>query len=234
LYDKDAQGKYSLNDLKQQFSYKIRNLGILAYRYIELKDSRDFEENNDYHINQINAYRPRELETPKSLRVRGIKVKFAGFSELYPVSQQIADQKVDYWKAHWEADALKKRAPLSLDASRIRNEGRKLGQQELVMKLAKVFQAGAENRQALALRLFQTLEDASVNPATRLLLPDATISLMSQVSIWLQESSSSVNPQEEIVESVDTAQTDDIEAVENEEDNVDESISTADDGESDE
>jgi hypothetical protein len=187
LYQPGVQDEYPLQGLKTDFARRVRNLGVLAYRFIERSDGELIAKGQTWDENQLLYYPEQELRQPKVLRVRGIKIITAGFTELKPVNRLIYQQRLDNWRARWERDAVYSRVHYDLEAMRVLNQARVQGQRDLAITLAKIFQTSEHAQEALALRVFQALESAATNPATRQLLPDATVNLIARISDLLLE-----------------------------------------------
>ena len=78
-----------------------------------------------------------------------------------------------------------KRVPYDFEALKILKKARIQGQRELAQSLADILRAAPSPHDDLALRVYQALQDAAANPATRKLLPDSTIHLMDLLSTLL-------------------------------------------------
>jgi hypothetical protein len=99
----------------------------------------------------------------------------------------IYQQRLDNWRARWERDAVYSRVHYDLEAMRVLNRARVQGQRDLAITLATIFQSSEHSQEALALRVYQALEAAATNPATKELLPEATVNLMGRISDLLME-----------------------------------------------
>jgi hypothetical protein len=120
------------------------------------------------------------------LRERGIKVITTGFSNPTP-SDEILQQRLAAWRAHWEQEREIISASRELEAARIRNRARALAQREMTFALGKIFEHGEVTDEVLAIRVLQALESAAADPKTREFLPSDTINLMNQIHRWLLE-----------------------------------------------
>lgn len=182
LYQPGELGEYPLQDLKTDFTHRVRNLGVLAYQFIERADGEMIAKGQNWNEDQLYFYPEQEVQQPKVLRVRGVKIIAAGFTELKPENPLIYQQRLDNWRAGWERDAVENRVKYDLEAMRVLNRARVQGQRDLAFTLAKIFQTSEHAQEAMALRVFQALEAAATNPATRQLLPEATVNLMAKIN----------------------------------------------------
>jgi hypothetical protein len=82
------------------------------------------------------------------------------------------------------------------NAMRIRNKARAQAQLEMATLLRKAFKMASQSKEALAAHLFQTLEDAATDPATRLLLPGDTIAMLRTLRAWLLPGEENLPPWE--------------------------------------
>jgi hypothetical protein len=183
LYQPNDAGQFNLPKLKGMMRIKMRNQGILAFRFIDHFDSRSLEENTQIPLNNLIHYNVQELKTPKVLRARGIKVIAAGFPDLFPTSRKIPEQLVETWQAIWQQRALETRAERQLQATRIINRARAQAQHEMAFTLARILRS-ARSDEALAIRVFQALESTARNENTRQFLPRDTIALLQSFKQW--------------------------------------------------
>ncbi|MGD9091748.1 MAG: hypothetical protein PVF74_02795, partial [Anaerolineales bacterium] len=187
LFQPGQQDEYPLQGLKVDFARRVRNLGVLAYQFIERSDGELIAKGQSWDEKELLFYPDQELRQPQVLRVRGIKIITAGFTELKPVNRMIYQQRLDNWRARWERDAVYSRVHYDLEAMRVLNRARVQGQRDLAITLATIFQSSEHSQEALALRVYQALEAAATNPATKELLPEATVNLMGRISDLLME-----------------------------------------------
>jgi hypothetical protein len=185
LYFPADQSKFPLQDLKSNFALKMRHQGILAFQFYERKDSIPFMAGQEWLENRYIIYPIQELHTPKVLRVRGIKVIHAGFSDLTPVNPGVRDQLMDNWSAYWENEAEFTRVEHELVKTRIINKARIQAQINLKDQLLNLLETSRLADDALALRMLQALESAAADPKTRQFLPAETISMLRSIWEWL-------------------------------------------------
>ena len=187
IYTPGAPGEpFPLRGLQYRFRLAVRNQGILGFQYIE--DARGLElQAGIYPLNRIHRTEARLLTTSKVLRDRGIKVIFAGFGDLVPVSNAIYKQRLDSWRSTWERDTEVVRASADLEAMRIQTHARAESQREMGRLLARILQPRRMRREALVLRVLQAIENAAVDGRTRQLLPGETLTVLKTVRDWFRE-----------------------------------------------
>ena len=183
LYDEILEptqsGKFPFKDLKNQLRNRMVNQGILAFKFIEMKDGSAMEEGQEWYENRVDKYPVQELKARKVLRSRGIKVIFAGVSELQPVIDDVQEYYMyEHWRAPWQKEAVITQADHELQAMRLKNLARAQAQQDMAFTLAKILQSHEHSREALAVRVYQALETVAANPNTQRLLPRDTIYIM--------------------------------------------------------
>jgi len=153
---------------------RLRNMGVLAYQYVENLDGSPITVGQTWNRNQLYALPVQEFRPPKPLRARGIRIRFSGFTELIPRSRAVSHQLIDYWRSEWQKDATIIEADHDLQAMRIRNLARKQAQSDLVNTLSMILSDSSYTQEALTLRVLQALETAAADPETRRLLPRDT------------------------------------------------------------
>jgi hypothetical protein len=189
LYKPSKPEEFDLTTFKTNYIRRMKNLGVLSYRVVLHKRMRFLEEGE--HWDQLNAKDElylspvQELQNPKVLRKRGIKIVHAGFSELRPVSEIVQEKRYDYWSAQWEREGIEIEARYDFEATRIRNQARANAQREMVTQFSEIFNSDTLSSEAMALRIFQALESAAADPSTRALLPDETIDVLLELEKWL-------------------------------------------------
>jgi hypothetical protein len=181
LYISEDPEKYPLKDFKRELFTQVRNTGMLAYRAIALQNGRFIEAGRAYSTNELIFYPPRHLVRLDVLRYRGIKVISANISELEPKEDTVREQLMNSWLSTKQKEADLKSADYNLEISRVKNQARVRAQQSMIYHLTQLLENQEYPREALALLIYQELEAAAANPATRKLLPADTLSLLTGI-----------------------------------------------------
>jgi hypothetical protein len=176
----------TITAVRGKLSARMRNSGMLSCRPLFHVSGAPLEEGQRYRAQDlltVPASQALLLKSPKVLRDRGIRVMASGFGDLR-VDERIYKQRLNLWSAGWERETEETTAGLDLESIRARTRARIQAQQEFVQRLVQTFQAQT-TREILALRVLQALETAAADPKTRQLLPEDTITLLSNIHDWL-------------------------------------------------
>jgi hypothetical protein len=172
--------------LKARFLARVRNQGALSYQFIACPDGGPVLEGMVYDENNFIVFPALPLKTPKILRSRGIKIVRAIFSEPKPVEKQaVRDALLDHWASRWEKAADYTTAEFDLQARRVHTVARKQSQDEILTRLTQIMGSSTHAEEALALRVFQELENISLDPSTRKVLTPATTEFLRNIHNWL-------------------------------------------------
>lgn len=185
LYLPSEPEKYPLADFRKKFSTIVRNMGVLGYQIVMRKDGRPLADGGILRDGEVLFSEPKRFQNPAILRDRGIKMLSVSFSDLLPVHAVVREQLFENWRAHWQRETQKTLADHELRAARIHNHERSRTQQDMIYSLLKIFKEERFTDEALAIRLYQALEAASVNPSTQRLLPADTVEMLAQLRQWL-------------------------------------------------
>ncbi|MFZ6031274.1 MAG: hypothetical protein ACOYYS_26490 [Chloroflexota bacterium] len=170
---------------KAQYSRAVRHQGVLAYRLIRRRDGEDPRVGDILTPDTYRLDHPvLELRNPKVLRDRGIKVIAAAFSELRISDPEIRQQRLDNWMAHWQSTTEETMSEFEIDIMRSRAQARAKAQRELIQNLSNIF-SQPYTKEAMAVRIFQSLESAAADPETRRLLPQDTLAFIQNLRGWL-------------------------------------------------
>ena len=185
LYLPDDPDHFPLEEFQMDFSKKVRNQGILSYRFVERLDGQLIEVGQIWNEEELDISPSQNFRRQKILRDRGIKVLSASFSQLEP-NAEVKEQILDYWKARWEKHNEIIKAENELEAMRIQNRARAIAQKELAASFVQIFDENDPlSNEILAFKIMQTLEVAATDPATRKLLPRETINMLWDLRQWL-------------------------------------------------
>lgn len=186
LYLPDKPEEFPLfTKIKPEFSRRIRNAGVLSFRFVRRRGGQALKKGDVWDVGQLRFSPVQELQGPKVLRRRGIKILSAGFSEIRPSDEAVRQQRLDNWRARWQREIDTTRASRDLEVSRIRSRARADTLRQMTYTLSQIFQQSQYSKQAMAVRLFQALETAATDPATRQLLPRETIGILRSLGHWL-------------------------------------------------
>lgn len=176
LYKPEDPQVLHLYELREQLSTRMRNLGVLGYCFVQRKDGLPIQPGQLWDEESIALQPNRIFRTPKILRRRGIKVLSAGFSEMKPDNDLVRKKLFDYWSSRWQQNTELIRADYGLQAVRIRDKARIDAQRDMASLLTRILSEAPE--EALALRVFQALENAAADPVTRQFLPADTVNML--------------------------------------------------------
>jgi len=180
LYSLDSpeQECYLYDNFKPAINRKVKNLGVLAYQFVQRKDGNPPVEGTIFNTGEYRIWDVQELHNPKPLRDRGINVFDVGFSDFKPIDNAIPDQRFESWRSRWQKKAELTSADYDLEVMRIRNHSRAQAQREIIYNLSQIFKMPGYTQEAMAIRMFQALESAAANPATNRLLPRDTVEML--------------------------------------------------------
>ncbi|HMZ43670.1 MAG TPA: hypothetical protein PLI15_11475 [Anaerolineales bacterium] len=185
LYKPEEPNEFPMGDFKRKFGRMVTNQGMLGYQVVMLADETPIKDAQFVNEADLKFSPPLRFKGPAILRDRGIKVLSAGFGDLVPVNEDVRAQLFENWRAHWQQEAQKTLANHELRAMRIHNHERSRTQQDMIYSLSRIFHENQYTEEALALRLYQALEAAAINPATQRLLPADTVQMLSNLRHWL-------------------------------------------------
>jgi len=185
LYKPEEPNDFPLGGFKGKFGRMVTNQGMLGYQVVMLADETPIRDAMVVNDADLKFSPPLRFKSPAILRDRGIKVLGAGFGDLVPVNEDVRAQLFENWRAHWQQEAQKTLASHELRAMRIHNHERSRTQQDMIYSLSRIFHENQYTEEALALRLYQALEAAAINPATQRLLPADTVQMLSNLRHWL-------------------------------------------------
>jgi len=186
LYKPKDPVEYPLQILKNNFSKTVRNLGVLSYHYIERRDWKQFTLGQHVDESQLTRFPAQTLRQPKVLRARGIKVLFASFAELKPVDEGVYQQRLEDWRSQWERKATEALTDYDMESSRIMNASRAQAQFEIAQFYTRMLNDPNLSVEAATYRVFQAMEAAANDPATRQMLREETLRLLEVLRNWFE------------------------------------------------
>lgn len=167
---------FSIQELRNELNARMRNLGVLGYQFVRRKDGLAIQAGQIWDEPELDLMPNRYFRTPKILRRRGIQILSASFSELKPDNEMVRKKLFDFWSSRWQQNTELIRADYGLQAVRIRDKARIDAQRDMATLLSVILTEAPE--EALALRVFQALENAAADPVTRQFLPADTINML--------------------------------------------------------
>ncbi|MCI0553935.1 MAG: hypothetical protein L0287_23555, partial [Anaerolineae bacterium] len=190
-----------MEEFKPEFSRHVKYEGVLSYQLarpagllprqgmnwnIALDEKPLYLKLGEkYSLDTLEFSAAYPLMGLRSLRDRGIKVVFAGFSEL-KMPHTIREKLVERWKARWEREIQVVLARQEREAMQIISSARARAQRENAYFLSNLFKEEKYSTEALALLLFQSLELAATdlkNP--RDLPPKEVLAMLQNLHNWL-------------------------------------------------
>ncbi len=200
IAEEDYDTLYQFNDPAQfplyervmpEFKSFMRNQGVLSYQFIIWKNGNPIKEGETWLKRDIDFFQPQELKNSKVLRNRGIRVLGSGFSEFTPKHPGVREQLVDHWRARWENEANEIASKAEMEAINIVAQAKRIAYREIIGNLELAYTGESVPKDALALRLFQVLEQAIMDPKTQALLPKDGISMLVELRNYLTPSKNS-------------------------------------------
>lgn len=185
IYRGQDPNRFPLPDIKARLRRALRSNGILSYRVISHRENGPLEEGRIYDPKMLLVSSIHPLKNSKVLRDRGIKIISSSFGDLTPVSPVVWEQRIDNWSAPWMREMATVRAESDLEVRRIRAQARAQAQRQLFHSLTRLFEDTNLTEEALAIRVYQSLEQAAASPLTRQLLPSDAVDMMRNIHYWL-------------------------------------------------
>jgi regulator of protease activity HflC (stomatin/prohibitin superfamily) len=125
----------------------------------------------------------------------GIHVVFAGLGNIKVQDEEVIEQRVQSWAAHWERRRLEREAQGDAQAMRLIQEARAEAQRQMIRAIIEAFQQLADTRTRIpthivALRFIDILEDLAVSPAEQGQLPRNVQGLLGQLRALTEQTPS--------------------------------------------
>lgn len=196
----EAEDAEFLKIFKANLSFKMRCMGLISYKLVTLKpldteqpsghiDWRDSMIDEDYFEKPENVgysmSEPQPLTSSKVIRDHGIRVIAAGFTQII-TPPDIRRQVVEAWKARSEREINITLAKHERDAMQVINNARTQVQRDNAYHLSNLFKEQKHSKEALALFLFQALENIATDPKSHGdLPPKEVLSMLQNLHRWL-------------------------------------------------
>lgn len=211
LFKMNQPDIHPLREFKENFGRKVKFQGILSYKLIKPTENNTPNQDQDkwnatpfkedeigfvqsdkkrprkiWQSSNLIRSLPRNFFASKILRDRGIKIIAVGFPEFRPARKEIKDKLIENWKARWDRDIQITEAEHALEAMRAKNRARSTTQREMTYTMSNLFSSSPHSKEALALRIFQALEEAATNPLRKNdLTPKEVLSMLQNLHRWL-------------------------------------------------
>jgi hypothetical protein len=193
-----------LKTLKAELSFRMRCQGLLAYKLLKVRAPGDKEaagriprdedfldeqylqdDEKAYPSDGFSVSVPYALTSSKVIRDRGIKIIAAGFTQIIS-PPEVRRQVIENWKARSEREIDITLAKYERDAMQVINNARTQTQRENAYHLSGIFNRGEHSDEALALLIFQALENIATNPRSRKDIPPREIlGMLQNLHRWL-------------------------------------------------
>jgi len=172
-YD-DQDGRVSnLQKFSGRFARHVRNKGVLAYQIGQRVTFREFR------ISPMQI-----LHSPQSLRLRGIKVVSASFSDLKP-QEEVLLSRLNEWRANLMDDQKIGRGVRELEMARVIEQARRNEAEEFVQRMWRsLHMQRAQRRGVLLSRMLKNLEELAHEPQVLRLLPQETLNYLRDLRMW--------------------------------------------------
>lgn len=177
----NPDGGSRLQEFKNRVNTAVRNQSVLTYRIVLHKSGQPLEANHTYPAEDLLVSPVRAFTTPKVLRERGIMNIYSAFTTVTPCLTAIYEQRLDNWQARLERETNLVTARRELEVRNIYSRARMQAQQELSTALNDILKDRQYSEEAMALLVFQALEEYAHNPQTRQRLPNEIITLLRNV-----------------------------------------------------
>ncbi len=184
LFQPESASDFPLGKVRGMFMKLVRNQGMMSFQVVRRKGGGFLTKDYLWNPEELEILPPRNFETPKMLRARGLVVIAAGFSE-FKISDRVKDGLLDYWRSSWKREKEETLAQQELNALRVVSAERAKVQRDMAYTFAKLMQSSEYSREALAWNVYQSLEAIAADPETRKLLPDTTRATMENLRNWL-------------------------------------------------
>lgn len=184
LYLPDNAERFPLvQELKPRLGRTVRYMGVISYQFLQRLDDQPLEVGQKVDHRQFRIAPVQSLRASKVLRDRGIKIFIAGFSNPKPTDPGVMQQRLENWRARWQREIEIARARQDREVMGIFGQARVEQQRAMIAQLTEILQGSSED--ASLMRIFQVLEDCTIDPQVRRVLPQEFIALLRNLRAWL-------------------------------------------------
>ena len=174
--------EFPLNQIRDEFSQRVRSTGYVAYRYVQRVDGTSLEIGDKLSDQNTLTYAPVYLQYLRPLRKSLITISEVGFGEIIPTSDEVKRQTIENLIARWSSEAHRTGVGYDEQAALIRSRAKAQVQQDTVYALAEFLENSGSARTALIFRIFQGLEEAASGSNDKDL--QAIVKILSDLRQW--------------------------------------------------
>ena len=174
-------GASRLLEFKDRVNAAVRNQGLMTYSVVQHRSGQPLQVGESYVRADLVSTPVRSFTTPKVLRERGIMIVRSAFATVTPLKEGIYKQRLENWQVLLQRDINMVTARRELEVRNIYSRARSQAQQELSCALQEILKDRQYSEEAMALLVFQALEEFASNPDTRQRLPGEVITLLRNV-----------------------------------------------------
>jgi hypothetical protein len=163
---------------KQRVNASMRNQCVLSYSIVVHESGRPLQRGEMYSPTELRSTAVRNFTTSKVLRDRGITNIFSAFTQIIPCKDVIYTQRLDNWQARLQREIDLVMTSREIEVRNIVHRARIQAQEEISTTLNAILGDRTYSEEAMALLLFQALEEYVSDPETRKQLPNEVITLL--------------------------------------------------------
>ena len=132
----------------------------------------------------------------EAMKPLGIHVLAVGLGNIEVEDEEVLEQRVRSWAAHWERRRLEREAQGDAEAIRLIEEARADAQRQMIMAITEAFQQLRDTGTSIpphviALRFIDILDDIATSPAVQQWLPEATRRIPARLRLLMEPGTSS-------------------------------------------
>ncbi|MDX9863246.1 MAG: hypothetical protein RBT34_00430 [Anaerolineaceae bacterium] len=177
----NPDGNSKVGEFKRMVNTAIRNQCVLTYSVVVHRTGEPLKPGGIYHSGELRATPVTPFMTSKVLRDRGIMNIYSAFTMVTPLDERIYRQRLDNWQARLQREIDLAVMSHEVEVRNISSRARIQAQEEISATLNAILGDRDYSEEAMALLLFQALEEYISNPETRSRLPNEVFTLLRNV-----------------------------------------------------
>jgi hypothetical protein len=177
----NPDGKSMVGEFKGRVNAAIRNQCVLHYSAVVHRSGEPLHPGGIYHPDELRSTPVAAFKTSKVLRDRGVMNIYSAFTMLTPVDDRVYRQRLDNWQARLQREIDLAVTKHEVEVRNISSRARIQAQEEISATLNAILGDRDYSEEAMALLLFQALEEYISNPETRKRLPNEVITVLRNV-----------------------------------------------------